>query len=211
VLRVLWGGFHSYVWTLWRGDSLLTGALIAVAVRDPTFVALLRANVPVLYAAFIGFLGGAAAISVRNWRWPFAEATPTWLAGLYGTFLLLVVIDRQTLVARLLRNRVLVYCGVTSYGLYMFHEPVSGLVHGLLRDGKPSVETAAGCAATLLALVLTLLVAAASYQFFERPFLMWGHKFKHRKAGPAETALRRTVSHEEDGQECPSYKAHADV
>jgi peptidoglycan/LPS O-acetylase OafA/YrhL len=62
----------------------------------------------------------------------------------------------------------------------MYHQAISGLIHGLLGDGVPSVDTLAGCARTLLALVLTLIVAAVSFRWFERPLLELGHRFKYQ-------------------------------
>lgn len=186
LLRVLWGGrfgIPGYVLTPWRGDSLLMGALLAVAVRDNTIFGLLRANIPILYATFIGFLGGALILTIRPSA--FGDANHTWLAGLYGVFLLLAVVNPDTFVARMLRKRVFVWFGLTSYGLYMLHQATSGLVHGLMGDGVPSVESLTGCGLTFLAMVLTLVLAAASYYFFERPFLALGQRFKYMQASQA--------------------------
>jgi peptidoglycan/LPS O-acetylase OafA/YrhL len=181
LLRVTCGGWHSYVWTPWRGDAVLTGACIALAVRNRAILRLLRASVPVLYGGFFIFLSGAALMTVSPSA--FGAANYTLLAGLYGVFLLLAVVEPKTLVARVLRNRVLVWLGMTSYGIYMFHEAVTGLVHCLIRQGSPSIGTALGCVATLVSLGLTLILAAASYRLFERPFLAWGHGLKYRQAG----------------------------
>ena len=184
VLRAALGGALAFVWTPCRGDSLLTGAILAVVVRDRGIRDLLRANVPILYAAFLGFLGGAAILIFQPLA--FGVANHTWMAGLYGSFLLLAVVDEDTLVARMLRSRVLQWFGVMSYGLYMFHQACSGMLHGLLRNGEPSMETAAGCGLTLLALVLTLIMATASYHLIEKRFLAWGHRFRYQRAGAAE-------------------------
>jgi peptidoglycan/LPS O-acetylase OafA/YrhL len=181
-----WSRASAYVWTPCRNDALLTGALLAVVVRDRQLLALLRANRALLYAVFIGFLGVVAMITWRPQS--FGSADHSWFAGLYGTFLLLAVVDDDTLVARVLRHRALIWLGITSYGIYLFHQPVSGLVHGFLGDGKPAINTAAGCGLTLLALALTLVTAAASYRFFERPFLAWGHRFRYQPAAAPPAA-----------------------
>jgi peptidoglycan/LPS O-acetylase OafA/YrhL len=197
LLRALWGsGVPSFVWTPWRGDSLLTGALLAVAVRDHTVLGLLRANISVLYTLFLGFLGGAAVLTFRPKA--FGQADHTWLAGLYAVFLLLAYVDRGTVIARVLRNRVFVWFGVTSYGLYMYHQAISGLVHGILGGGEPSVDTAAGCGLTVLALVLTLIFAAASYYLIEKRILAWGNRFKYQRESEAQATPKVTVSSEKE-------------
>jgi peptidoglycan/LPS O-acetylase OafA/YrhL len=178
LLRALWGGLPAYVWTPWRGDSLLTGALLAVLVRDHRILDILRANISILYATFIGFLGGAAILTLRPDA--FGAAYHTWLACLYGVFLLLAVVEPDTLIARILRNPALEWLGIMSYGLYMFHEALSGIVHGLLGNGIPSLNSAFGCTLTLISFILTIIVTTASFRFFERPFLKWGHRFRYR-------------------------------
>jgi peptidoglycan/LPS O-acetylase OafA/YrhL len=175
LLRSTWGGFHSFVWAPWRGDSLMTGALLAVAVREARILRWFQANILALYAALAIFLVGLAFFDHHPLR-----ANYTWLAGLYGVLLLLAVVDRQTLVARVLRNRVLIWFGTTSYAIYVFHQPVSGLVHGYLGDGaQPSVDSAESCGLTLLALAITLVMAEASSRYFERPFLEWAHRMQY--------------------------------
>src|SRR6202040_4167680 len=121
-----------------------------------TVLGMLRANIPVLYASLICFLGGAAVMSIRPGAFggpgPFGAASHTWLAGLYGAFILLAVVDQNTLVARVLRTRVLVWFGLTSYGIYVYHMIVNGVIHGLLGTGVRSVDTPAGIGLSILAL-----------------------------------------------------------
>jgi peptidoglycan/LPS O-acetylase OafA/YrhL len=80
-------------------------------------------------------------------------------------------------------NPVLKYLGRISYGLYIFHATVLVLVAGLLHrlDPHPAPHLIIFPA---LALTLTIGVAAASYRWFETPFLKLKTRFQHVRSMP---------------------------
>jgi peptidoglycan/LPS O-acetylase OafA/YrhL len=61
----------------------------------------------------------------------------------------------------------------------MFHQAVSGVLHGSLRHSAPQIRTLSDAGVTLFALFMTLLLAKLSYRFFESPFLRFGHRFQY--------------------------------
>ena len=61
----------------------------------------------------------------------------------------------------------------------MFHQAVSGLLHGFLRHSPPRIGAPIDAGVTLVALCVTLLLAAFSYRFFEGPILRLGHHFQY--------------------------------
>jgi peptidoglycan/LPS O-acetylase OafA/YrhL len=63
--------------------------------------------------------------------------------------------------------------GRISYCLYLVHQPVNGLLHGLLLNETPGIGTAAAVAVTLFAAALSIGIAAASWYWLERPILTW--------------------------------------
>lgn len=76
---------------------------------------------------------------------------------------------------RLLRNRVLIYLGKISYGLYVIH------LFGLFCAGRlihPSTIWGVVWQA-LAGLILTILLAAASYRWLEGPFLRLKERLAH--------------------------------
>ena len=79
--------------------------------------------------------------------------------------------------SRLLSWRPLVYLGLISYALYLWHLPVYKLLYRQL-DGWPWGLVAA------IAVTLSLALASLSYRFVERPFL--GHR---RAAAPNPSAV----------------------
>ncbi len=184
LLRWASPGFHSYVLTPWRSDSLLSGALLAVLVRWHPFISTVRDHPDILMGVFIVLLVGAGIITLHS---PsiFGVFKHFWLAGLYSTFVLIAFVGQGPFLGRILGSSVLVWFGRLSYGIYMFHQAVSGLLHGFLRDSAPQIRSVPEGGITLLALLMTLGLAEVSYRFFESPLLRFGHRFQYRpKNGP---------------------------
>jgi peptidoglycan/LPS O-acetylase OafA/YrhL len=69
------------------------------------------------------------------------------------------------------RSPVLRYFGQISYALYLVHQPISGLLHGVLLDSTPDVGTLPQLGVTVLAFAVSVAVAAASWTWLERPIL----------------------------------------
>jgi peptidoglycan/LPS O-acetylase OafA/YrhL len=63
--------------------------------------------------------------------------------------------------------------GRISYCLYLVHQPVNGLLHGLLLNEAPGVGSWASVAVTLIAVALSIGIAAASWYRLEKPLLTW--------------------------------------
>ena len=74
-----------------------------------------------------------------------------------------------------LRNSVTVYLGQISYGLYIFHG--AALLLGTAAFGRKPVSC-------IVALAATIAIAAASYRWFERPFLRLKKRFQRPPSRP---------------------------
>ena len=72
----------------------------------------------------------------------------------------------------------------------MFHEVVDGLCHGLIRHATREMRTLSDVGVTLLALLISLVLAALSYRFFEGPILRYSHKFQYRRESETELSLQ---------------------
>jgi Predicted acyltransferases len=188
VLRHAFPGFQAFVNTPWRSDSLLSGASLAVLVRWPPFVSAVQRHRRGLLALFVALLAGAVVMTLRPAA-PVGAANYLWLAALYSVFILVALIDAEPHVGRLLRSPVLVWFGQLSYGIYMFHQAVSGLLYGLVRRRSPQMYTLTDAGITLTALCVTLLLAWVSYRFFESPILRFGHRFTYSPKVRRDPAL----------------------
>lgn len=140
------------VWELLLGSLLVLGHFqvrIPAALHLPLGIAgLLCIAVPVVvYSKDTGFPGLAA------------------LPPCIGTAILLHIgAKRQTMVTRLLSLRPLVFLGLISYSLYLWHWPV--LVFLRMYLGEVALGTSLG----LLAIAFSSIAAFLSWQFVERPF-----------------------------------------
>ncbi|HEY6966287.1 MAG TPA: acyltransferase [Burkholderiales bacterium] len=177
VLQFFWPGFHAFVNAPWRADTLLSGAMLAFLVRQPAFVASMRARPDLLRALLVALSLGAVLLSAVPEA--FGSLKYFWLAGLCATLLLTAYLGTEPWLVRCLESRPLVWFGQVSFAVYLLHQVVSGLVHGYLGHDQPQIRTLADAGFTLLALAITLALAALSYRWIEQPFVRYGHRFRY--------------------------------
>lgn len=84
------------------------------------------------------------------------------LVPILGTMLVLVFGEQETLVSSLLRSRVFVFLGLTSYSTYLWHQPILALV-------RQESFNAPGLLVIICCLVATLLMGFLSWRYFEVP------------------------------------------
>lgn len=178
--RAAIGGLGAYVYPFCRSDSILMGVLCALAVRHPAWSAslprwraLLTRGVAVFLAVFMVFsaahkfkTGGIATHFILGIGYSIVLLWVMALAGL-----------RQTLA---LRSTPLIWTGERSYGIYLFHQPVAGALHGGLYGTAPHIDTWDKAGVTAASLVVTVALVELSFRTFEKFFLDRGHRFKYR-------------------------------
>lgn len=163
-------------------DGLAAGMLAAWAFRDPKAAGWLRTH--------RGFLSGAMALgfvvlcvfAFMGWGLfsrPMSLAGYSVLAVFFTSVLMHTVLFPDSLLAAALRWRWLRRLGIVSYCVYLIHQPVAGLCHWLLLDGEPALGNWRQGAVTLLALVITLLLAGISWRYLEKPLLRRGHRRRY--------------------------------
>ena len=116
------------------------------------------------------------------------------LQGLFAFALLLPAIfgdpDRG-LVRRFLANRALLWVGIVSYSLYLWH---AALLNSLVDAGVLDLGL---IPFGIIGLIVTLAVAAASFYAVERPALRLGRRLSHRRRSQdADMRLQDLGSHE---------------
>jgi peptidoglycan/LPS O-acetylase OafA/YrhL len=165
-----------------RMDSLMVGVLAAWVVRQPGLMARLREN-----RAAVGFLGavllfGSFALALRppaSWAFGVLVLDPTWVAAMYGVFLLRLRLAPEGPAAALMRWAPLRWLGLISYPVYLFH----GIIHdAVIRGMVASLDWSAGriaLAGAATSFTLTLLLSWALHRLVERPLIAVGHSFRY--------------------------------
>ncbi|SOC58326.1 acyltransferase family protein [Ornithinimicrobium cerasi] len=155
----------SYV----RGTPIVWGSLLAVAIRRGWLDGAAR------LLPWIGALSAVALLTLLVVPWP---APFTWMEGftsIPGALSILVVAAIVVVPGSLpwLAWAPLVWAGRRSYGIYLYHFPLLSLLRHHVDVGSIELRMAVG-------VVATLVVAALSYHFVEKPFLRMKDRFHAR-------------------------------
>jgi peptidoglycan/LPS O-acetylase OafA/YrhL len=172
-----------YMFTICRMDALALGAAAAAAVRIPTLRGRLAAMTTRLaLVATVLFLG--TALGTRGFA-VYEISTQsigyTLLSLAFALTLLLTALPTTGLLnaaMRILGGAVLRPIGRYSYGMYVFHLPLhvfvgSPLLHRFAAEVSPGTALAYTAGMT----VATFVLAAISYELFERRFLRLKTRF----------------------------------
>ena len=177
-----------------RWDLLFLGVLAACLCRDRRlWNKLVAGNRRFLKWGVV--LGAAATVVVvLADRWfgsrGFDLVGPLFVGICCVSFLLLTVSGAAE--GARFRSKALCRLGTISYGLYLVHQPVAGLLHGFVLGGRPDVANPAQILVTLVALALSVAFAALSWRFLERPLIEFGHRWRYeRERLPAARAMPR--------------------
>jgi peptidoglycan/LPS O-acetylase OafA/YrhL len=164
--------------TFTRLDPIALGILIAlVGNRLPQFTrwqrsALLACGMASWIAVY-GFSVLYHPDPANQWRSVLGHP----VTALASAAILLSVIGSQH---SLLKNKQLLYMGKISYGLYVIHEFAHFCAIRLVHASTPLMVLVQSC----VGLVLTILLAAASYRWLESPFLKLKERFSHVQSRP---------------------------
>lgn len=185
--QALAGGSGDHIWRVWerfyfssfqRPDGLVIGCLLALLLHGVRPTRMLRIIVSIL-----GVIAAVIAASIvyksaaKLWL-PWVPFLPAWgLSAMnvsVAVVLAALVLHPTSLGARALSIRPLRWVGRRAYGIYLFHPIVINLVlnHSTLRSGWSALVAVAG----------TLLLAAASFRWFETPFLRLKDRFPSQVA-----------------------------
>ena len=165
-----------------RADGLLAGLLLAMLVRNEELMGQVRTYRYFVYVAFISVLVSTLLMQPLL---PYqSNAVYSWFTLLSALFMLSTLVDSSSLLARGLRSTFLTWFGGRSYAIYMFHQMVSGIIHGVLGEGVPAIDSVRGMLLTISALGVTLFLANRSFHTYERWFLDYGRRFSYEKSKP---------------------------
>jgi len=186
LMRIMLPGYHVWVSLPWRADALLCGAGLAIAVRSESFVNMINQHRAATSLLFATLVAGAGVMSLRPEY--FGALAQTWLALLYGLLVLFASLGVGGWLGALLGSRPLAWLGQISFAVYLLHQPVNGLLHGLLLHKTPALLAPLDGAVTFAALLTTLALAWASFHVLEAPMLRYGRRFRFARPTRLMTA-----------------------
>lgn len=187
-------GPSLYAATLTHMDGLLMGAGLAAIYRTN------NQRIPQHIAAIFKILGvlslfAMAALITKNGHLQFYEDLNPVVGitafSLMFLALLVIVLEQQRAggLQRLFTWRPIMFCGKLCYGLYLLHHPIGVLaekaVTGRFTFLSPLQEALLSSG---IALVISLVVAYASFHLFEKHFLSLKRYFEPAKEIPAVPA-----------------------
>lgn len=164
-----------------KWDGLLLGVMAAYGYLDSSLRAKIEQNKGFLYAALV-ILAAVTGVILSVWgrdSAPMMIVGFTTLALFYLSFILLSVFSKNHWINFLFANPILIFLGIHSYGIYLYHQIISGLCHGYLAGLTPSISNTRQLLITVAALFVTVLTAYASWNCLEKPFIRLGHKMKY--------------------------------
>jgi peptidoglycan/LPS O-acetylase OafA/YrhL len=182
IARAELGAFTAYVLAPCRLDALGLGVLAACALREPSLAAAIAKRPRALAAASAVLAVAVLAVAARDPRLysPAMMSFGLTLLALFYLSLILIVVSSPTgRLAGILRARPLVELGRLCYGLYLLHEPVLGACHGIVFGRAPLLADAEDFWITVLALLLTIVIARASWRWVEAPAIALGHRLRY--------------------------------
>lgn len=179
ILRLMLDSLSAYTLPFSRADSILMGGLMAIAYKDLNIRKILTDNYEYLLGVFLVFLFGfvVCTYTLDYTGHPFVHL---WLAVFYSLFILISILRPNKFAQFFVSNPFFVWLGLRSYAIYLFHQPVSGLVFQYLYGrAAPGFSNLREFSAVGVSLVILFILSELSFRFFESIFLSYGKKFQY--------------------------------
>jgi peptidoglycan/LPS O-acetylase OafA/YrhL len=160
-----------------RADELLIGGLLAMFVSWSRLPgkAWFQALVQIATVPAVLWLGYLFAESAVYWRLFYQQGGLTVVALATAVIILQCLIAPIPPLTALLSWRPMVLIGRMSYGLYLWHSPVSWLTDARHYEWVPIMNRPT---LFIVRVVLTFIIAGLSYRFLEQPLLRFKGRFK---------------------------------
>jgi peptidoglycan/LPS O-acetylase OafA/YrhL len=166
-------------------DLLFLGVLGAYAQRNlEALQRLTRDNHFVLKGLALGglILLLVLAIDDTTFGWRSVDVFGNLVLGIGLTGFLMLVVNGSPEGQRF-RSQTLQFFGRISYGLYLFHQPVAGLMHALILGDRPDIGRFTQTGVTVAAMGVSIAIAHLSWVFLESPLIRIGHHWRYREPG----------------------------
>jgi peptidoglycan/LPS O-acetylase OafA/YrhL len=187
LVEVIYGNWYSaYVLPPSRFDGLMFGVLVAIIIRNR---AALVAAIKMRYVLDFVILVLLYQVTIdghyiRLWFYPTQSRFPpfhqTAIALLFALVILRVFLYQDNIVNRVWRLKFLGGIGLISYGLYMYHQAVNGLIHAFVFKQEPTIQNMPQLVAGFVVIAIAIGLAVLSYTYMEKPIRVAAHRLSKK-------------------------------
>ena len=183
--------FTGYFLLPGRMDALAFGLLATLAIRHaPTLAWLQRSRrmLDVLAVGLVLFLTSHALPDIaklmpQTASFIIRSEDFSFRAALFAYAILRVfLVPEQSWYRRFLVRAPLVFTGIVSYSLYMYHPAINGLLFGMVFGDEPKIPDIPHFLVALVVIAVSFALAWLSTTYFEMPIRRWAHQVRYRAA-----------------------------
>ncbi|QMT59723.1 hypothetical protein HBNCFIEN_01090 [Legionella sp. PC997] len=177
-LKIFGDWYAAYVLLPSRMDGIMYGVVLALILRSKKAFNFVSHYRVVLDLIALFFLYIITMNFTPSW-WPRMMDTifplkQSVISIMWAIAILRVYTYKNSIFNKIWCNRLLIKTGMISYGLYMYHQTINGLIHGILFNQEPCIATLNNLLAALSVIIISIGLATVSYFFFERPIQRYG-------------------------------------
>lgn len=186
------GFYAAYMPFPARADSIAYGVVVALMQRRwPLYMtgSLARRLAALTSLFFFGVL--------------CAQSLGVIVVGAAGRFTLLGLLYAAVIVwgvlggglfAKVLRHPALLFFGMISYPLYMFHQAVNGTLQGFVAHQAPILASLSDFLLSSMSLAISVGLATLSTRYYDGPIRRWGYRMTTDLAIADPPRLRRAIA-----------------
>ena len=194
VLFVMWPGhaWAGFALLPCRADSLMLGVLGALAMRNPRWRMRIENHRSVMLLLLAVLAAGLAALtrySPDAFSFGMQTIGFTWIALFYLCFLLYALTYRQSRISTILRFCPLCGLGTIAYGVYLYQTFTTAILFGLFYSAWPRVSDLRSLSVSAGVVLLTVILARASWRYFEQPLMHIAHRTSYEFGATLKSKL----------------------
>jgi peptidoglycan/LPS O-acetylase OafA/YrhL len=159
-----------------RMDGLFVGVLLAYLVCEKDLVNRIKGKSKIIFAAVVLLLG---FIFFLTYFRKIGVLDHSLFNIVFALLILSAISFRNSIYCKILSSKFLQFFGFVSYGTYLFHQFISGILHAVILNQQPRLENMMDVWVTLITVVLSLFVGYVLHVKIEKPLINIGHRLKY--------------------------------